>query len=231
MLKALRSLTVSLSLIGCLAGAAEAGEARIGNFGGTAQIGVKSWQALKFETVIRQKYDFSCGSAALATLLSHHYDRPVSEEEVFDRMWAVGDRENIRAKGFSLLDMKLYLQSVGLRSDGFKISLDKLRRIGVPGIALIVRKGYAHFVVLRGVAEDYVVLGDPSLGSLVLSRKEFEESWNGILFAIYNDAQIARAHFNLTRDLPVTRRAQFDGALNRNSLAAVTVLMPGPNEF
>ncbi|RYF14189.1 MAG: peptidase C39, partial [Oxalobacteraceae bacterium] len=30
----------------------------------------------RFETVVRQQYDFSCGSAALATLLRYHYDDP-----------------------------------------------------------------------------------------------------------------------------------------------------------
>ena len=230
-MKTIRTLTVALALSATAAFGAQAAETRVTSMGSTAFVSVKSYVARKFETVVKQKYDFSCGSAALATLLTYHYDRPVSEEDVFDKMWAVGDQPNIRAKGFSLLDMKLYLQSVGLRADGFQLPLDKLRQIGVPTIALIVHKGYAHFVVLRGIAKDYVVLGDPALGAVTMPRREFEKNWNGIAFAIYNDADIARSHFNLVRDLPVTKRADLGAALGRQTLAAITVLLPGRNEF
>src|SRR5215470_19450925 len=105
----LKPIAASLFLT-FLTTAACAGEARVGSFGTTATVAVKSYVARKFETVVKQRYDFSCGSAALATLLTFHYGRAVSEEQVFDAMWSVGDKANIRAKGFSLLDMKLYLQ-------------------------------------------------------------------------------------------------------------------------
>src|SRR4051794_6409634 len=60
-----------------------------------------------------QKYDFSCGSAALATLLTHHYDYPVTEEVVFKSMYENGDQAKIHKEGFSLLDMKRFLESQG----------------------------------------------------------------------------------------------------------------------
>jgi hypothetical protein len=150
---------------------------------------------------------------------------------VFDAMWAVGDQAAIRAKGFSLLDMKLYLQSIGLKSDGFRVPLAKLEQVGVPAIALIVRKGYAHFVVLRGIHKDYVVLGDPALGAMVEDRAEFEKQWNGIAFVLNSDAATGREHFNLVRDLPLLRRAKLGIALTHSSLAAITTMLRGPNEF
>jgi len=214
-----------------LAGTASAGEARVAVFGVPSTVAVKSYVARKFDSVVHQKYDFSCGSAALATLLTYHYDHPISEEAVFDAMWAVGDQANIRAKGFSLLDMKLYLTSIGLKADGFRVPLDKLREVGVPTIALIIRRGYAHFVVLRGIAKDYVLLGDPALGAVRVSRKEFESQWNGIAFAIRNAVDTARAHFNLYRDLPPAINASFGLAMTQQSLANVTLLLPPPNEF
>jgi hypothetical protein len=214
-----------------LATPAAAAEARVTVAGTMFTMPVRSLEARKFETVVRQAYDFSCGSAALATLLTYHYDRPVGEAQVFDAMWTVGDQTNIRAKGFSLLDMKLYLESIGLKADGYRVPLSKLKEVGVPTIALITHKGYAHFVVLRGIAEDYVVLGDPSLGAITMSRADFEKAWNGIAFAIGNDTKVARAHFNLVRDLPLQRRAYLGMALPRASLAAITVLLPQQNEF
>lgn len=213
------------------AGFANAGEARVLVAGTMISMPVRSLEARKFDTVVRQAYDFSCGSAALATLLTYHYERPLTEAQVFDAMWAVGDQENIRVKGFSLLDMKLYLESIGLKADGYRVPLAKLKDVGVPFIALIVHRGYAHFVVVRGIAEDYVVLGDPSRGALTMRRDEFEKEWNGIAFLIGSETHLARASFNLTRDLPLQRRAYLGMALARRDLAAITVLLRRENEF
>ena len=47
---------------------------------------VTSLKEARFRTTVRQQYDFSCGSAALATLLSHHYDFQVTEQEIFRDM-------------------------------------------------------------------------------------------------------------------------------------------------
>jgi predicted double-glycine peptidase len=227
----LKALALTAALLVSYATGALASEAHVTSFGLPADVQVTSYVARKFQSVVHQKYDFSCGSAALATLLTYHYDHPVTEEKVFDAMWAVGDKPNIRAKGFSLLDMKLFLSSIGLEADGYRVPLDKLRQVAVPTIALITRKGYTHFVVLRGIAKDYVVLGDPALGSIIVARKEFETQWNGIAFAIRDAATTARAHFNLKRDLPATAQAFLGLMMSRQSLASVTVLLPPPNEL
>ena len=81
---------------------------------------VVSVKEARFTTTVRQQFDFSCGSAAVATLLTHHYGIPVTEREVFAQMFERGDQAKIRKEGFSMLDMKRYLESRGLHADGFK---------------------------------------------------------------------------------------------------------------
>jgi predicted double-glycine peptidase len=71
--------------------------------GGTYSVPVTSMKELRFRGTTRQQYDFSCGSAALATLLTSHYGFPVSEEDVFKEMYARGDKDKIRREGFSPL--------------------------------------------------------------------------------------------------------------------------------
>ena len=122
--------------------------------GADARLNVVSMQGRKFETVVRQQFDFSCGAAALATLLTYHYERPISERDVFKAMWETGDQQRIREVGFSLFEMRSFAQSRGLIADGFKLSLDRVSEIGVPGIALIEDNGYRHFVVIKGVTEN-----------------------------------------------------------------------------
>ena len=167
---------------------------------GTGPVGdfavpLQSFEDRRFATVVRQKYDFSCGSAALATLLRYHYSLDQNEEEAFRGMWAAGDRPRIRRLGFSLLDMKRHLAKLRLQADGFEVSLEDVAKAGVPGIALINLNGYKHFVVVKGVSEAEVLVGDPSLGLKTMPAAEFKKIWNGIYFAVNTDLERGRASF------------------------------------
>lgn len=152
--------------------------------GGAYSVQVTSWRDLPFRTVIRQQFDYSCGSAALATLLRFHYGQAVREAEIFAAMYRGGDQDKIRKVGFSLLDMKRYLAGAGFSSDGYRISLADFEKMTTPGIALIKTGAYRHFVVVKGVRGANVLVGDPALGLKVYSRAQFEAVWSGIMFVI-----------------------------------------------
>lgn len=168
---------------------------------GTGPVGdyavpVTSVDAQRFTGVVRQRYDFSCGSAALATLLRFHYDLDVREEVAFRGMWARGDQAQIRRLGFSLLDMKRWLMSRGQSANGYKVTLQQVADTGVPGIALISVKDYRHFVVVKGVSATEVLIGDPSSGLGVMPRAAFDKAWNGVYFVLSNDQPLAKSRFN-----------------------------------
>ncbi len=194
--------------------------------GGQFNVGVTSLKEARFKTVIKQRYDFSCGSAALASLLTYHYERPTTEEAAFRVMYVAGDKERIHRSGFSLLDMKTYLADKGLRADGFRVSLDKLAVAQVPAITLINTNGYKHFVLIKGIRGDEVVVGDPAAGVKVYGRTAFTALWEGIAFIIRDDPDVARRHFNSERDWAVRVKAPFGTALNRQSLASFNVNLP-----
>ena len=191
--------------------------------GGIINVNVRSLKEARFARVVKQQYDFSCGSAALATLLSYHYELPVSETDVFTEMFEVGDQERIKKLGFSLLDMKRYLESHQLRADGFKVSLAKLAKLGVPAIALVDVKGYKHFVVVKGVDDRRVLVGDPARGTRGMSHEEFSEIWNGIAFVIRDNATLGRENFNHDEDWAVLASAPFGTAMNRTSLSSFSM--------
>ena len=73
---------------------------------------VKSYKEIVFGDVFRQQYDFSCGSAALASLLTYHYQTPSSEQDIFKSMYDKGDKEKIKEKGVEMQDHK---PKIGLR--------------------------------------------------------------------------------------------------------------------
>jgi predicted double-glycine peptidase len=189
-------------------GALGIGSAETG--GASLNLRVSSIRARRFATTIRQQYDFSCGSAAVATLLTFHYDRPTDEATVFRAMLEAGDEERIRSLGFSLLDMQRYLATRGLNANGYRLSLDRLAEARVPAIALIDNNGYRHFVVVRGVSADRVLLADPNLGTRTITRSRFEASWNGVLFVILDAPEQGQAGFGRPDDWDVRPRAPND---------------------
>jgi uncharacterized protein len=138
----------------------------------------------KFSKIIQQKTDFSCGAAALATLLNYLYHQKVSEKDILVSMFKLGNEELIRQKGFSLLDIKNYVKSIGMRGRGYQVTLNKLYDIRIPTIALLDIDGYRHFVVIRRIEEDRVFIADPALGNRIMELEDFDNAWNGIVFAV-----------------------------------------------
>ncbi len=96
--------------------------------GKSYNVPVTSLREARYRSTIRQQFDFSCGSAAVATLLTYQYGYPVTEQTVFANMYVNGDQAKIRAEGFSLLDMKRFLESRGFLADGYELPLSSWRK-------------------------------------------------------------------------------------------------------
>jgi predicted double-glycine peptidase len=204
-------------------GAAYANDFGVVGGNGAFSLKVSSFKSMRFNEVVAQNYDYSCGSAALATLLNYHYDKSLSEQVVLDAMYAVGDKKKIKSKGFSLLDMKNYLASLGYKSDGFKISLKQMEAAGVPGIVLINSNGYLHFVVVKGMNRTHVLLGDPALGMRKVSKKDFEKMWNNVFFIIRNKYENAKLITDDEDKWSGRKKSLFSTALSNQSLSTFTV--------
>ncbi|MCG5502243.1 C39 family peptidase [Ectothiorhodospira lacustris] len=215
------------------AGLQASGVVHVPGLVGSHEVGVTSLQAMRFKTVIRQRYDFSCGSAALATLLTYHYGRPVSEQDTFNAMFEMGDQERIRMQGFSMLDMKRYLQTrQGLGSDGFRLPLEKLDELGVPAIALVDIDGYRHFVVIKGIRDGRVLLGDPALGVRDYSVAGFKDIWsNDILFLIRDEVSRGREHFNAPVAWDALTKPPYGTALARDGLSNFILSLPRASDW
>lgn len=189
-----------------------------------------SLKEARFRNTIRQKYDFSCGSAAVATLLTYQYGYPIDEQTAFDVMFTNGDRAKIGKEGFSLLDIKRFLASKGFEADGFAVPLEKLDDEGIPAIVLINERGYHHFVVVKGYKNGRVLVGDPARGTRSMSRRRFDAMWNNhIVFVIHNERD--RAIFNSPRDWAVAPAAPISEGIERNGLAPIVLPKRGPGDI
>lgn len=224
----MKRLVIFCALGACCSGGAAALDLPVA--GASVAVPVTSIREARFRTTLRQQYDFSCGSAALATLLSYHYDYPVSEKQVFEAMFAQGDQDKIRREGFSLLDMKRYLAQRGFEADGFQLPLQKLADAGYPAIVLVAERGYHHFVVVKGIDGGRVLLGDPSGGTRAMSRAAFEAIWlNQLQFVIHRWPGAMR--FNQRADWRVAPRPMLGDAISRASLADITLPKNGGGNY
>lgn len=173
-----------------LCGTAAAGPLPFGAGGIRLEGNVRSLQEIRQEKVIRQKWDLSCGAAALSTVLTYHFGDDTPESAIIVSLLKKVDPKVVRARGgFSLKDLKGYAEARGYGAKGYaELTLDDLTEFKTPIIIPVNIKGYDHFVVFRGLSGDRALLSDPVFGSVTMRKDRFLEVWkNKIGFLLTKD--------------------------------------------
>ena len=148
----------------------------------------KPYQDLRFEFTVRQQRDFTCGAAALASILKYHYGMPVTEEMIF---WIIVNRynpEQLKQKaevGFSFEDLIFVAEKLGFKSQAAIVSATELEKLNGPVILQMNMKRFDHFSVLRKKTADLAYMSDPVFGQITLDEKEFKGEFKGAVLAIW----------------------------------------------
>ena len=153
---------------------------------------LRSMKDLRDANVIKQQYDYSCGAAALATILRFGLGDMITERQVLEQLFSLLPRDELQStlmQGFSLLHLQRVAQARGYRAEGFRLEPQFLSGLSGPVIVYIQPRGYRHFAVLRGIRDDRVFLADPSLGNIRMPIYQFLESWlddsgTGVIFVV-----------------------------------------------
>jgi uncharacterized protein len=149
---------------------------------------VLSLKEIRNEGVVRQKWDISCGAAALSTLLTYQYKDNTPETDIVVWMLHRTDAARVRERhGFSLLDMKHFAQARGYTAEGYSdMSMEELANQKSAVIVPIRLKGFDHFVVVKGILDGRVFLADPGFGNVTMKTDRFQKLWkNGIVFIVH----------------------------------------------
>ena len=164
----------------------------IGRSGLRAEWPARSMKDLRDQNLVKQRFDFSCGAAALATMLRYGFGDDISERQILiDLFTQLSDDEKKTAErtGFSLLDLQRVARTRGYNAEGFRLLPAQLSMLAGPVIVFIEPRGYKHFAVLRGMRGDRVYLADPSRGNIRQPLYTFLDDWvqddgTGIIFVV-----------------------------------------------
>ncbi|MBC7170740.1 peptidase C39 bacteriocin processing, partial [Candidatus Bipolaricaulota bacterium] len=135
------------------------------------------YRDLRYEWVVGQADWYTCGPAAVATLLTHYYGIATTEAEALELaegfMVAAG-REPGQA--LTALALRQTLEAKGIPTKGYRVKpealVDYFARGGLPVILHLTRP-QKHFVVGVGMVGDHIVLADPSWGQSSLPFSTF----------------------------------------------------------
>jgi len=162
----------------------ERGESTVGapirDRGHTFRRHAKSLLEVQRQNVVMQKHDYSCGAAALATVIRYHWDDDVTEAQLLREVVQMLTVEELKERiknGLALTDLRRLAVRVGYLSTIGRLEFDKLRESKIPLIVGIVINDFDHFVVYRGTDGYYVYLADPARGNVRTPIPEFLKQW------------------------------------------------------
>ena len=139
--------------------------------------------------IILQDERAECGQACVV-MVSHYFGHDTD-------LYHIRKLCKPSSLGVNLLDIKNTLEQLGLRTRALRVSLDELSLVKTPAI---MHWNMNHFVVLKQVKKNHVVIHDPAIGIRRVRFDEVSESFTGVILEIEksNDFQVIRERNNLT---------------------------------
>ncbi len=141
-----------------------------------------SHRSLRYTHVTGQADWYTCGAAAVSTLLTYYYGDPASEQDVLEVALAETQASGKDPlKGLTALSLKRALEQRGYAVKAYRVNLEQLadyfHRGGLPVVGHVT-KPQLHFLVITGVLDPpgggptQVILADPSWGRRIMPLSE-----------------------------------------------------------
>ena len=125
-------------------------------------------QSLRRYPFFEQQSASDCGAAGLV-MIARYWGKRISVNRL-------RELANVNRDGASLKGLITAAENIGLSTRPVKATLEGLVKQTLPAIAHWEGK---HFVVIWKITAKQVIIGDPAIGQLTLSRAEFASKWTG----------------------------------------------------
>ena len=150
---------------------------------------VRNAKEIRTAGVVLQQRDFSCGAAALATVLNKFWGDKTDETTLLVAIATTLSKAELEERiknGLTLTDLKRVCDRFGYTTILGTLTVEKLAESKVPLIVGITVNDYDHFVVVRGADSNYVYLADPAVGRMRVPIEEFAQQWqkNAVLVVV-----------------------------------------------
>ncbi len=124
-----------------------------------------------FKGITEQSHDFSCGAAALSTLITGLVENShVSETDVID---TITEAKGKKEEGYTASELANAAKKLGYEVEWRQVAPQFLNRLKQPVMLLIgLNSAYPHYVVLKGIENDVAFLADPIRGNIRLSYEQ-----------------------------------------------------------
>lgn len=147
----------------------------------------KSFLERKFDGVVGQTADFTCGAASVATILTFYWNRPTSEIEVLEIIrsrYTDDEWKNREGNGVSFDDLIFAAKRLRFEAAGAEIPLEDLPKLAAPVILHLDKGKFQHFSVLRRAASEVYYMADSIVGQTVLTQADLRSQYTGKALAI-----------------------------------------------
>jgi len=159
------------------------------------KVHIKSFSEIRSENMVKQHYDYSCGTSSLATILRFFYHKNITESQILK--WILVNKgllskncqqkiekcrikkqlQKLENKDFmlSFWDLAKFSKEVGFKPVALAVDIKTLFQLKVPVIVYVKpRKWDSHFSVYRGTDGKFVYLADPSYGNIRVKLSKFK---------------------------------------------------------
>ena len=124
--------------------------------------------------VLRQTQAAECGLTCIGMIAGyygHHID-----------MVSLRQRFPTSLKGSTLANVMSFAQNLGLGSRAVRLELDELHKLNLP---CILHWDMNHFVVLKGITKNKLIIHDPARGIRKVPMDEVSASFTGVALELY----------------------------------------------
>lgn len=132
---------------------------------------------MKKKLIVLQEGNKDCGVCCLLSII-RYYNGNISLNKLMEMT-------KTTKNGTTFYNLSEAASKIGMASKAYYV--DDFNNISVyscPFISQVIRNGYTHFVVVYKISKDKLLIMDPALGSLYMSREKFLNIWTGYIMML-----------------------------------------------